>query len=43
MTTIIDQDQDHQKRAHTEKEIGMMQQTEEVGMIVMQAGHTTII
>ena len=43
MTTIIDQDQDHRKRARAEKEIGMMQQTEEVGTIVMQPGQTTII
>ena len=43
MTTIIDRDQDHWKRARTEKEIGTMQQTGEVGIIVMQAGQTTII
>ena len=43
MTTIIDRGQDHWKRARTEKEIATMQQTEKVGIIVMQAGQTTTI
>ena len=43
MTTIIDRDQDHRKRAHIEKEIGTTQRTEEVGIIVMQVGQITTI
>ena len=43
MVMTTDQGQDHRKQTDTEKETGMMQQTEEVGMIAMQAGQTTII